>query len=148
MLIKRIAGAIDSFKKYRMGMKLNVPVHPDVFSILSVVFSFVVFYNAIAAIFAALLADLLGGAVARGRNIASRAGEVSDWVSDRCSEFIIFGYFAMASPALLILPVINIALNIMVAKDARIGGASFYVLPIRQVMLAALVGLYAASLPL
>jgi len=147
MVTKKVTEAIDSFKKKRLRLKINLPIHPDAFSILSVALSFLVFYDAIAALIIVLLLDLLGGAVARARGMASYRGQVSDWLSDRFSEFIIFGFLALINIWFLVFPVLNIVLNILVAKKARISGTKFYILPIRQFLLAVLIGLYIIPIP-
>lgn len=148
MITKKIIKAIDSFKRYRLRLKINIPIHPDIISILSIIISFLVFYNAILTLLVVLFLDLLGGAVARARGLTSYRGQVSDWLSDRCSEFIIFGYFALSHKVFLIFPIINIVLNMLVVKNVRIGNFKFYILPIRQILVAILIGMLIVGWPL
>lgn len=128
--------AIDRFTAWRLRFKLRWKVDPNVLTILSVPLSMLVIVNAIVTLVVVLILDLLGGAVARGRRMVSERGKQLDWISDRLSELIIFGWFAVISPLIMLLPAANILINVAVAR-----GAALYVLPLRQALLGVLIAL-------
>jgi phosphatidylglycerophosphate synthase len=122
---------IESFKKTRKHLAINLPVTPSQISGLSVYASLFVIYNPIAAILAATLLDLLDGAVARAKKLESKEGELMDWAADRMSEYIIFGYFAWKiSPIILLLPIANTAINMQILRGKKI-----YIMSIRSALL-------------
>jgi phosphatidylglycerophosphate synthase len=132
-----MADIVDEFRKERLKLKLNLPIRPEWVSAAGLLSSFYVVVNPIAALIAALALDLLDGMVARARGLSSRRGLLSDYACDRYSEYIIFGYYGLASPAVLLLPALNTLLTFMVLKKRN----GFYVLPLRQILLLYLIAL-------
>ena len=126
---------IESVKRKRKRLTVNLPVTPAQISGLSVIASLYVVYDPIAAILAATLLDLLDGAVARARNMASNQGELMDWAADRMSEYVIFGYFAWRiSPVIMLLPIANTLINIQILR-----GRKMYIMSIRSALLLYLI---------
>ncbi|MFC2154181.1 CDP-alcohol phosphatidyltransferase family protein [Candidatus Altiarchaeota archaeon] len=115
---------------------------PDVFpftasqvSAASVLASFGVFFNPIIALLTSLVLDSFDGVVARSQNATSRDGGMIDWASDRYSEFIFYGYFALQhTPLLILLPVANTLLNLSLLRGWKV-----VIIPIRFYLLAYLV---------
>ena len=121
---------VKKFKKQRLRLEVSLPVDPSMISGLGVILSFGVFYHPIVTLTVVLLMDLLDGMVARARNMSSRAGELSDWACDRASEFIIFGYYALENPLVLLLPTANTLIACLLARGRKV-----IILPLRQLLL-------------
>lgn len=137
--VKVLTKIIDVVKVKRMEWKLNFPLHPDTVSALSLIFSLLIFYNVILCLSIVLFFDLIGGAIARARNMASYRGQIVDWTTDRLSEFIIFGFLAINNSVMLVFPIINAMINMLVVEDFRVRGVPFYILPLRQILLGYLI---------
>lgn len=132
-----MADIVDNFKKERLKLKLGLPIKPEWVSAAGLLASFYIIVNPIAALAAALTLDLLDGMIARARGLDSHRGLLGDYACDRYSEYIIFGYYGLKNPALLLLPALNTLMTYMVLKKNR----GFYVLPLRQILLLYLLAL-------
>lgn len=122
-------------EKRKISVPDIFPVNANQVSGLSVYASLGIVYAPIAAVSAALLLDLFDGIVARSQRNMSRLGELTDWASDRYSEYIIFGWLAYTmTPWLLLAPIVNTAITL-----ALVRGAPVAVLPLRHVLLLYLV---------
>ncbi len=132
-------GPADLSQLVREKRKLTLPdvfpVNANQVSGLSVYASLGVVYAPLAAVSAALVLDLLDGIVARSQRNMSRLGELTDWASDRYSEYVIFGWLAYTTtPWLLLAPIVNTLITF-----ALVRGAPVAVLPLRHILLFYLV---------
>jgi len=127
-------------KRFREEIKLDFPIDPNKISGLSVLLSLLIPFlmlrgsilETTTVLFIVLLLDLLDGAIARGRKMDSRKGQITDWTSDRISEVIIFVPLALIYQPLIFLAVLNIFLNFLVLRNKLV------VLPLRHILLIVL----------
>lgn len=103
----------DSFKRLEKiiaDIFSPMPFTPNQYSFSSVIFAFVCFYFltkqallwAILFFFLAVFADLIDGAIARRKNLATKKGAYLDTIFDRYVEgIVLFGFLFLALPEII-----------------------------------------------